>query len=60
MGFEKYLNKRIKIFFDDGKGVFFKEGSFISHDNEFIFIKTNTEEAIPKARVVRIEVVSND
>ena len=50
--FEKYINKSVKVFFDDGKDVRYKPGTFSGYNDQFIFINN---EGIAISKVVRIE-----
>lgn len=64
-GFDSYINKRVRIFYDDGSNkpvASMREGLLVSHDADFIFIKHYNEKqaefftsALPKDRVIRIE-----
>ena len=50
------LGKRIKIYFDDGQKISWREGIVTLHD-EFLIILDN-KQLIPKGRIVRMEVES--
>ncbi|MEM5810102.1 MAG: hypothetical protein QW156_04420 [Candidatus Aenigmatarchaeota archaeon] len=55
-GWERYLNKTVAVYYDDGKAVSKKIGKLTHIDNDFLFLKTSDEEiAIPVDRVIRIE-----
>jgi hypothetical protein len=49
------LGKRIKIYFDDGERISWKEGCVSSEDDYSITI--DNRHVIPRGRIVRIEVV---
>lgn len=55
--YEKYFNRQIKVFFDDGNEVRFKLGTLTAYNESFLFLNTQEkEEAIAISRIVRIEV----
>ncbi len=55
-GWEKFLNHRIKLVFDDGSKITIKFGVLTSVFDDFVFILTKDgEEAINKIKIVRIE-----
>ena len=55
-GWEKFLNHRIKLVFDDGSKITIKFGVLISALDDFIFILTDEgQEAVNKNKIIRIE-----
>jgi hypothetical protein len=58
--FEEFLNKKVKIFFNDGVGVVFKVGilkKIVKDEAAFVISDDTTLVAIPFQRIVRIEEV---
>lgn len=56
---KSFLNKHVKIIFDDGHGVATREGTLEKLTKDFVFLENknnNVELAIPIDRIVRIEV----
>ena len=55
-GWERFLNFRVKLVFDDGSKITIKFGNLTSVSDDFLFILTSEgEEGINKDKVVRIE-----
>jgi len=55
-GWEKYLNKKVTVFYDDGKQVSKKIGILTFIGDNFLFLKVSDQEIIlPVERIVRIE-----
>ncbi|MHA1664290.1 MAG: hypothetical protein ACTSVW_00440 [Candidatus Njordarchaeales archaeon] len=55
-GWEKYLNKKVSVFYDDGKQVSKKIGKLTFIGNSFLFLKVSKNEIIiPIDRIIRIE-----
>jgi len=51
-------NKRIKVIFLDGNEHYSKKvGIFLKNDNDFLWIRTDSVEIIPKSRIIRMEVL---
>lgn len=54
--FMQFLNKKVKVVFDDGSKVSMREGLFLSKDSRFIFLEcSESKDAIPIDRIVRVE-----
>ena len=54
--FEQFINKRVKIIFDDGEKINRKEGTLTGFNDSFLFFDTTeNKEAILITKIVRIE-----
>lgn len=53
--FNQFLNKKVKVIFDDAQSIARKEGIFLGFNDNFIFIDTGDKEALPISKIVRIE-----
>ena len=52
-----FLDKRVKVVFDDKDKVSVAKGTFIRSSDKFVFISDATVQAISKSKIIRIEVV---
>ncbi len=57
---KNYKNRKLRIFFDDGNKVVFREGILKDFNSNCLFLEVNRkEEIIPLSRLVRIELYSD-
>lgn len=60
-GWSNYVSKKVKCVFDDYNKVSISIGKVKGFDDDTLFlIADNKEEAIPKARIIRVEVLKNE
>ena len=53
----KMKGKKVKVFFDDGEKIAWREGIVTSHDDFSVVL--DDRDVIPISRVIRMEVVHN-
>ena len=55
-GWERFLNCKVKVIYDDGSHITIKYGTLIDGDSDFLFIRTEDGlQSINKTKVVRVE-----
>ena len=55
-GLARFLDKKVKVIYDDGAHITLKIGILIDSDNDFLFLDTEEgEEAISKTKIIRME-----